>query len=333
MTINSAFGTHVGLVRDHNEDSYLARSDIGLWAVADGMGGHLGGEIASALVVSDLARRIESGEPLVSAISATHQTVLDAVARGEGQRGMGATVVAVKVIGSSYQVAWVGDSRAYLIDKHGLRQLTRDHSFVQQLLDAGAITDAEVAIHPDRSVITQAIGTESLTQVRVDVVEGQFHKGDQILLCSDGLSSEVDDQRINELMQASGDQASRIEALIAATLHHGGSDNVTVVLVSAPNDSPEHAYRGSTVPMDALRLNQVLADGVSQPKQPAIKFALVGLALAILSLLFWLGQDKLAVLFGDRTNAATFHSYAVIDINVKARTLEGEKNAEARIQK
>jgi protein phosphatase len=296
MTINSAYGTHSGLVREHNEDSYLARPDIGLWAVTDGMGGHLGGEIASRIVVTELARRVESGESLPDAVAATHHAVLDAVDRGEGQRGMGATVVAIKVSGTRYQVAWVGDSRAYLLGKHGLRQLTRDHSFVQQLLDAGAITQSEVATHPDRSVVMQAIGTEGVAEVKAEVIEGQFHKGDQILLCSDGLSSEVGDQTISDILSASGDQASKIKALIVSALDNGGADNVTVVLVSAPDDAPEHPSRGSTVPIDSNRLNQVLAGNKRWHQQPAIWVALAGVLLSIILVVIWLLPDKAASL-------------------------------------
>jgi serine/threonine protein phosphatase PrpC len=294
MTTLSAYGTHVGLVRDHNEDSYLARPDIGLWAVTDGMGGHLGGEIASGIVVTELARHVESGESLARAVAATHHAVLDAVANGEGQRGMGATVVALKVTGVRYQVAWVGDSRAYLIGNHGLRQITRDHSFVQKLLDAGAITEADAATHPDRSVVMQAIGTDGVAEVKADVVEGKFHKGDQILLCSDGLSSEVSDQAISDLMSAPGNLASKIEALILAALSNGGSDNVTVVLVAAPEDALENPSRGSTIPIDANRLNQAIAGKTRLHNSPVAWFALGGVLLAILFVVIWLSQGSTA---------------------------------------
>ena len=292
ITAPSASGTHVGLVREHNEDSLLARPDLGLWAVADGMGGYLGGEIASCIVVDELARRVESGESLSEAITATHPAVQEAAENGRGHHGMGSTVVGLKISGSHYQVAWVGDSRAYLIGKHGLRQITRDHSFVQQLLDAGAITDAEVATHPDRSVVTQAIGTDGVAQIKVDIIDGQFHKGDQILLCSDGLTSEVSDQAISDLLQAPGDLAAKIEALIAAALENGGGDNVTIVLVEAPDDSPEHPSRGSTVPIDAKRLNQALAGEKPLHKRSAIWLALAGALLAILFGVIWSSQGR-----------------------------------------
>ena len=319
LTPPSAYRTHVGLVRDHNEDSYLARPDLGLWAVADGMGGHFGGEIASRIVVDELARRVECGESLSGAVAATHHAVQEAAEKGQGHRGMGSTLVCLKVSGSHYQVAWVGDSRAYLIGKHGLRQITRDHSFVQQLLDAGAITDAEVAIHPDRSVVTQAIGTDGVTQINGDVIEGQFHKGDQILLCSDGLTSEVSDQAISDLLLLPGDLASISDALIAAALRNGGSDNVTVILVAAPEDAPDHPCRGSTVPIDANRLNQALAarDRLRQP--PAAWIALASVLLAILFVAIWLAQDKSTGLLGEQERRANAISPASVDINVKSR--------------
>ena len=307
MTICSAYATHVGLVRDHNEDNYLARPDLGLWIVADGMGGHLGGEIASSIVVDELARRIGQGEPLACAVGATHTAILDAVARGEGQQGMGSTVVALKLDGSRYQIAWVGDSRAYLAGRHGLHQLSRDHSFVQQLLDAGAIGDEEASVHPDRNVISQAIGTVGLDTVKVDVIEGQLHQGDQVLLCSDGLTGEVDDDKIAAILAAPGDETQKVESLIAAALNHGGSDNVTVILVSAPDDAPLHPVRGSTVPINAARLNQLLAgQSTGQKSKPsAALIILVSVILITLGSGAWLAREHIASIFYDSSQRAT----------------------------
>ncbi len=291
MAIRSAYASHVGLVREHNEDACLACPELGLWVVADGMGGHMGGEIASAMVINELDKRIAGGESLVDAVGATHHAVLEAVARGEGQYGMGSTVVALQVNGSSYQVAWVGDSRAYLMGKYGLRQISRDHSFVQQLLDAGVIAKAEAAVHPDRNVISQAIGTVGLKAVSVDSVNGQLYQGDQILLCSDGLTGEVDDEQIARLLAAPGNEAQHVESLIAAALEHGGSDNVTVILVSASDIAPAHPERGSTIPVSAALLNQALTSknrtGIPQVVALALAFGLI----LTLGMGYWLLLD------------------------------------------
>lgn len=288
MSIRSAYATHVGLVRDHNEDNCLARPDLGLWVVADGMGGHLGGEIASAIVIDEIERRVSQGESLADSISASHAAVIDAANRGDGQKGMGSTVVALRIDGTRFQIAWVGDSRAYLAGIHGLRQISQDHSFVQQLLDTGAISDEEAVVHPDRNVISQAIGNAGLGAVKVDSIVGQLHQGDQILLCSDGLTSEVEAPQIAEFLGAPGDEAQRVESLIAAALDHGGNDNVTVILVSAPTDAPPHPVRGSTTPVNAALLNRTLADQADKKRLIPLVAINALLLVLILALAAWL---------------------------------------------
>lgn len=333
MTIQSAAGTHVGRVRDHNEDNHAARPDLGLWVIADGMGGHLAGEVASRILVDELARFIAKGESLKNAVAATHHAVLAAVASGEGQSGMGSTVVALQIKDAHYQIAWVGDSRAYLAGKTSLRQLTCDHSFVQQLIDAGAISESEASQHPDRNVVTQAIGTIGMTDVKVDVVEGQLHQGEQILLCSDGLTGEVSDQTIREILSAPGDDASKVEALIAAALDHGGSDNVTVLLVSAPEDAPAQPQKGSTVPIDVLLLNEALAGNDPSNKKPVVWAVIAGVCLAILLAVGWNLNDRSTgrLVEPERTSIQT--SPASTDNHPVARQQKGERNAETQVQK
>jgi len=331
-----ACNSHTGLVRDHNEDNCLARPDLGLWVVADGMGGHLGGEIASGIVIDELARRVEQGEPLVSAVGATHTAVLDAVARGDGQQGMGSTVVALKLDGSRYEIAWVGDSRAYLCGKHGLRQISRDHSFVQQLLDAGAIGEEEAAAHQDRNVISQAIGMAGSNAIKVDVIDGQLHQGDQIMLCSDGLSGEVDDNQIAALLAAPGDEAQKIESLIAVALDHGGSDNVTVALVSAPDDAPPHPTRGSTVPIDAARLNQALVGKTTSHRRTLTMTVVVGAILITLVGGAWYAWEASpTVVLGDPpypNGPVAPNRPNISDTNPSGKSI-GEKHVETSVQK
>ncbi len=333
MTIRSASGTHVGLVREHNEDSYLARPDLGLWVVADGMGGHLAGEVASQIAVNEMALRVAQGETLASAVAATHHAVLAAVARGEGQPGMGTTLVALQIKDMQYQIAWVGDSRAYLMGAHGFRQLSRDHSFVQQLLDAGAIGEAEALQHPDRNVVTQAIGTPGMANVRVDTVEGQLFQGDQVLLCSDGLTSEVSNPRIHELLASPGNEAAKLETLIAAALVHGGSDNVTVVLVSAPADAPEHPQRGSTVPIDSRLLNRAITNNRAKQTHAVIWASVTGALLALLLAIGWTMKDKITGQAATTEPSTIQISPGLNTNNPVSRPQKGEKNAEAPIQK
>ena len=199
--IDFAQGTHTGLVRELNEDSYLALPRLGLWIVADGMGGHEAGEVASRITVQEITRSIEQGLPLAEAIETAHRAIQAAARRGEGAAGMGSTVVAAKLDGLQYEIAWVGDSRAYLWNG-SLHQLTTDHSYVQQLLNAGLITESEIPEHPYRNVIFQALGVggADAANIKVDLVSGELGESDTLLLCSDGLSGEVADDDIAAIL-------------------------------------------------------------------------------------------------------------------------------------
>ncbi len=231
--IDFALGTHTGWVRKLNEDSHLALPKLGLWVIADGMGGHEAGEVASGITVLEIARSIEQGMPLVEAIETAHRKIQTAARNGEGGANMGSTVVAAKLEGLRYEIAWVGDSRAYLWNG-ALHQLTKDHSYVQQLLDAGLITKSEIRGHPYRNVISQALGTGGADQVNIkaDLVSGELGENDTLLLCSDGLSGEVDDDVIADILAETMDAQTRVERLIAAALAAGGKDNITVIVLT-----------------------------------------------------------------------------------------------------
>jgi serine/threonine protein phosphatase PrpC len=229
-SMDCGHGTHPGLKRECNEDAYCLAPELGLWAVADGLGGHESGEVASAIVVNELPKLIRQGLGLVEAIEAVHGMIQAAAGRGEGGADMGSTVVAVTFDGSRYQIGWVGDSRAYLWNG-GLRQLTKDHSFVQLLLDAGLIEKNQVANHPGGNIICQALGAERGT-VKVDIVSGELGQGESLLLCSDGLHGEVSDEAIAAIFAATEDNQLRANRLIEAALACGGNDNVTVIVLS-----------------------------------------------------------------------------------------------------
>ena len=230
--------TDVGLQRNNNEDSFLSCPELGLWIVADGMGGHAAGEVASAVVSETIRRCVEEGENLADAIQQSHRAVLRAAADGHGGQGMGSTVVALHCSGSHYHVAWVGDSRAYLWSpsaEHRFSQLTTDHSYVQMLYQTGAISEAELDTHPEKNIITQCLGSIELEQVTVESVEGEWRKGDKILLCSDGLSDAVSDREIADIMSAGHAPGVAVESLISSALSHGGKDNITVTMVELPS--------------------------------------------------------------------------------------------------
>ncbi|HEC28764.1 MAG TPA: serine/threonine-protein phosphatase [Gammaproteobacteria bacterium] len=231
--------THPGLVRDHNEDNYLIDEDLGIWIVADGMGGHACGEVASQIVVDLIHDKLQHGGNLSDAITASHEIVLMAADQRLGLPGMGSTVVAAQLQQDHYEVAWVGDSRAYLWEQRRLRQVTRDHSYVQQMLDAGAISKSEAVVHPHRNVITQAIGANDLKQVDVGVTRVPLYKNQLLLLCSDGLTDEVTDEAIAEVLECDINEQEMAGRLLQLALAEGGHDNITILIVAAPGSTRE----------------------------------------------------------------------------------------------
>jgi len=237
QTVNHAARTDIGKKRDNNEDCFLVNSDLGLYLVADGMGGHASGEVASEIAAKTIEQQVAQGNGLVGAIESAHLAILQGVRDGIGKRGMGTTVVALHLRGDAYTLAWVGDSRAYLWHD-GLSQLSKDHSLVQMLLDSGQITQSEARTHPRKNVIFQNLGASEVKVPEVSVIQGVLYKDQKIILCSDGLSDEVDDAQINEVMtQADKVQADSeviaVERLVSAAVDNGGNDNVTVVVISA----------------------------------------------------------------------------------------------------
>lgn len=228
--------THTGNVRSNNEDAVISQPQLGLWVVADGMGGHEAGEVASAIAIESITRKVRQGHDLADAIQYAHHNVLNGVRKGRGARGMGSTVVALHSDASHYQVAWVGDSRAYLWTRTGertgtLEQLTTDHSYVQMLVKAGAISKADASTHPDRNVITQCLGSLELSDVSVDVIEREWQPGQWVLLCSDGLNDELEDSQISAILANHNDIRAAGEALLREALASGGRDNTTLALV------------------------------------------------------------------------------------------------------
>jgi protein phosphatase len=259
MGIQFGEGTHVGRVRDHNEDAYLSRPDLGLWIVADGMGGHAAGEVASALAIEVVAGQIEAGGHLSEAIQRAHKAIRQEAAQDSARAGMGCTIVALLLQDCHYQISWVGDSRAYLWDGQHLAQLSSDHSFVQQLIDGGHLTEEEARVHPQRNVITQALGGSDVKEVRVDSVSGPFCSGQKILLCSDGLTGEVDDAEIAAVLRDEQESPSAVDVLIEKANAHGGTDNTTLILVDAPQEAPvAAASKGDTRPLDCRELNRLV---------------------------------------------------------------------------
>ncbi|GLQ97560.1 PP2C family protein-serine/threonine phosphatase [Dyella mobilis] len=228
--IEFGHGTHVGLRRTRNEDTYYADAALGLFLVADGMGGHQHGEVASALARDAVVEGVRRAQPLVEAIQNAAATVIKRAQRYDDALPMGSTMAAIRISEQGYEVAWVGDSRIYQW-KNGLRQISHDHSLVQNLVKAGVIDESQAKRHPQRNVLTQALGITAPGQLHISMAKGSLSPGMSFLVCSDGLTEEVGDETIASIVGREDLAAQEcIDHLLLAALDHGGSDNVTAIL-------------------------------------------------------------------------------------------------------
>jgi protein phosphatase len=228
--IEFGHGTHVGLRRTRNEDTYCADAALGLFLVADGMGGHQHGEVASALARDAVVEGVRQGLPLAEAVHSAAARVLEYAQRYDDALPMGTTVAAIRLSEQSYEMAWVGDSRVYQW-KNGLRQVSHDHSLVQSLVEAGVIDESQARRHPQRNVLTQALGITALEQLHISMAKGQLTPGMGFLVCSDGLTEEVNDNAIAGIVGRQELAAQEcIDHLLLAALDAGGSDNITAIL-------------------------------------------------------------------------------------------------------
>ena len=227
----TSFGsrTDIGCLRDHNEDSLVVTPP--LFAVADGMGGHAAGEVASEIavrVLSELAPEHPDGEALGRAIEEANRAVIQAAREGRGRQGMGTTMTAAMLEGERLVIAQVGDSRAYLLHQGKLQQLTRDHSLMADMIEAGQLTTEEARTHPQRSVITRALGSDA--HLHPDIYEINVETGDRLLICSDGLSGMIFDDQIENTLRRVQDPQRCASQLVNEAIAAGGHDNVTVIV-------------------------------------------------------------------------------------------------------
>jgi protein phosphatase/serine/threonine-protein phosphatase Stp1 len=228
--------THPGASRPYNEDSFVNRPDLGLWAVADGAGGHEGGELASGM----LREALEAIPPSLSAaellaavrtkVETTHEALRN-LAQQKGQSILGASTIVVLMVRDDYFAClWAGDSRSYLLRDGMLQQITHDHSLVQELVDAGAIGPEEADAHPQGNVITRAVGAD-VGEFVLDKASDRTHPGDRFLLCSDGLYKSLQEPELASLL-AEDSGVPPTQAMIAAALAMNANDNVTAVAVA-----------------------------------------------------------------------------------------------------
>lgn len=226
-TVESTARSHVGLVRRINEDRVFDWPEGGVWAVVDGMGGHRGGDLAAQSVIDALRALGESrafGSP--AAILAALDCANDSIFARNAEHGeqAGATIVALSFYGAAVHIAWAGDSRCYRIRDGAVDLLTRDHSVVQELVDAGLLTPVAAANHPQANVITRALGVDSVCEVESRLVD--FVEGDRFLLCSDGLSKSLDER---DLIDSGLDALA--DDLLAKALRRDGADNISLILI------------------------------------------------------------------------------------------------------
>jgi serine/threonine protein phosphatase PrpC len=237
MLFNHVARTHAGRRRKVNEDALLARQDLGLWAVADGVGGQTAGDVASALVV-DRLERAGGGQSVMDRTDAARTAIQDANAAlwrmaCAKSKTIGSTVVALAMGDEGYRCLWAGDSRAYLLRDGVLRQITHDHSVVQKLVDSGDLAPEAAATHPNANLITRAVG--SAPDLALDTIEGDIRAGDHFILATDGLTRLL---RTDELAQVQ--DADDLELLadrwVETVLARGAPDNLTFVIVGVKGE-------------------------------------------------------------------------------------------------
>jgi serine/threonine protein phosphatase PrpC len=236
--ITCAARTDVGLIRSGNEDNYLMIPDRGTFIVADGMGGHAAGEVASEMAVGIISRDLgsyrgigpeEAASRMINAIRQANAAIYERTLSEHDKRGMGTTATVLVLHNNRYLVGQVGDSRAYLLRDGVFHQLTKDHSYVQEQVDAGYLTPEQARTHPYANVITRCVGANG--DVTPDLFSGVVRAGDVFLLASDGLTGMLEDEVLAAIVQSEGTPEKWVDRLVAEANRRGGLDNITVIVV------------------------------------------------------------------------------------------------------
>ena len=238
MQFSCAARTDVGIVRSGNEDNYLMLADRGIFIVADGMGGHAAGEVASEMAVRLISRDLgtvrglpdeEVAERMRQAIRGANAAIYERTLTEHDKRGMGTTATALVLLPNRFLLGHVGDSRAYRLRDGRFEQLTKDHSYVQEQVDAGLLTPEQARVHPYSNVITRCVGANQ--DVIPDTYGGDLRAGDVVLLASDGLTGMLEDEHIHKILEAPGGPQDWVDAMINDANRRGGLDNITAILV------------------------------------------------------------------------------------------------------
>ncbi len=240
MQIRVGARTDVGIVRQGNEDNFFAEADAarGVFVVADGMGGHAAGEVASEMAVQIIARTLlpltcvkskGARDAVQQSLKDANRAIYERMLAETDKQGMGTTASVLVLCDHGYLIGQIGDSRIYLLRDGALTQLTKDHSYVQEQVDAGLLTPEQARYHPYSNVITRCVGASD--EVEADIYEGEIKPGDVYLLASDGLTGMVDDRRLQQLLLARSGPGRIVDALIAEANNRGGLDNISAIVI------------------------------------------------------------------------------------------------------
>ena len=269
--------THKGRVRETNEDSVLEDLAHGLWIVADGVGGNGNGDVASQMAVQSIERQLRQGAPLVEAIQHANNTLVDAMDGNPELAGMATTVVACRFEAGHYELAWVGDSRAYLINAEGMMPLSSDHNRANDLYQQGEISSDQKDTHQGRHELTQALGQLTLNKIPKNL--GELHDGDCLLLCTDGLSGVLAEQEICQIVQSDRTLEELSSTLLDRVLEAGAPDNVTFSLVRYRTQEPSISKTDFSSPSHRLPFDR-------KPYEENCKRRPTFLFLILLSIIF-----------------------------------------------
>jgi protein phosphatase len=312
MKLKWGASTDVGMVRQQNEDSYLAEEN--LYVVADGMGGHNAGEVASALAVTTLKAGARSGidsvERFRELVQQANTAIYTASLDDSTQSGMGTTLTALSIVAGEEPrvlVANVGDARTYLWRNGALTRLSVDHSYVQELVNEGIITPEEARVHPRRNIVTRALGIDR--SVVVDVFSHLVRTGDRIVLCSDGLVDEVSDADIAVVLGQHSDPQDTAEALVMVANTAGGRDNTTVIVVDVLDDISEPVVLptpDNTTPMEALAPMQLAPAKKSKVGMVLFWSALVAIVFSAITVIGVYGRSGYFIGFDSNDQVAIY---------------------------
>lgn len=254
MQLEVGQGTNTGMIRSGNEDNFFSDPDQGLFVVADGMGGHAAGEVASEMAVSIVAGGLrelgsmtedEAARAVHDVVRRANAAIYERTLTETEKHGMGTTVSVLGLRNGHYLIGQVGDSRIYLLREGRLQQLTKDHSYVQEQVDAGALTPEQARYHPYSNVITRCVGAGA--EVKPDLYSGDTQVGDTFLIASDGLTGMVEDRRLQQLLGSRAPAQRVVDALIAEANGRGGLDNITAIVVRVlGDDDPRARATGET---------------------------------------------------------------------------------------